>query len=189
MKAIKYLCLTSLLLGACTAPQSKDSNEAVKSDSVVRVNSYQNDRKPLLHVEEGEKMIDGELFDLQGNRHRLADLKGKYILLDFWYHKCGACIRAIPETHKLDSMYKDKLHIVSVSIDGKKQWEESSRKHPMAWHNWNDLKRAKGIYAGYMQDAFPNYTLISPEGIVLEQWAGYGKGSLLKKMEEYLGKK
>ena len=143
---------------------------------------------PPQHVEVGKEMADTDLFDLQGNKHRLAELKGKYILIDFWSSGCGPCIMAIPEMGELASTYKDKLNIVSISIDNKNVWERASKEHPMTWNNWNDLKGNAGIYAQYDQGGIPNYTLISPEGIILEQWMGYGEGSLKKRIGEYLKK-
>ena len=141
---------------------------------------------PPLHVEVGKEMADADLFDLQGNKHRLTELKGKYILIDFWSSGCGPCIMAIPEMGDLTSTYKDKLNIVSVSSDTKKVWEEASQIHKMTWNNWNDFKGQAGLYAQYDQGGIPNYTLISPEGIILEQWTGYSKGSLKKKIGKYI---
>ena len=141
---------------------------------------------PPQHVEVGKEMADTDLFDLQGNKHRLAELKGKYILIDFWSSGCGPCLMAIPEMGELVSTYKDKLNIVSISSDTKQVWERASKEHPMTWNNWNDMKGQSGIYAQYDQGGIPNYTLISPEGIVLEQWMGYGKGSLKSKIAEYI---
>ena len=93
---------------------------------------------------------------------------------------------AIPEMEELATTYKDKLNIVSISIDNKDTWKITSEKHRMSWNNWNDLKGQSGIYAQYDQGGIPNYTLISPDGIVLEQWTGYGKGSLKQKVDEYI---
>lgn len=143
---------------------------------------------PPQHVEVGKEMADTDLFDLQGNKHRLAELKGKYILIDFWSSGCGPCIMAIPEMGELATTYKDKLNIVSISTDNKNVWERASKEHPMTWNNWNDMKGNAGIYAQYDQGGIPNYTLISPEGIILEQWMGYGEGSLKKRIGEYLKK-
>ena len=141
---------------------------------------------PPQHVEVGKEMADADLFDLQGNKHHLKELKGKYILIDFWSSGCGPCIMAIPEMCELASTYKDQLNIVSISTDTKKVWEKAFQKHKMTWNNWNDLKGNAGLYAQYDQGSIPNYTLISPEGIVLEQWTGYGEGSLKRKIEEYI---
>jgi len=33
----------------------------------------------------------------------------------------------------------------------------------------------------------PNYVLISPEGIIVDKWAGYGTGLLKQKVGENLG--
>ena len=93
---------------------------------------------------------------------------------------------AIPEMEELATTYKDKLNIVSICIDNKDTWKIASEKHRMSWNNWNDLKGQSGIYAQYDQGGIPNYTLISPDGIVLEQWTGYGKGSLKQKVDEYI---
>ena len=141
---------------------------------------------PPQHVEVGKGMSDTELFDLEGNKHCIAELKGKYILIDFWSSGCGPCIMAIPEMEVLATTYKEKLNIVSICIDNKDTWKIASEKHRMSWNNWNDLKGQSGIYAQYDQGGIPNYTLISPDGIVLEQWTGYGKGSLKQKVDEYI---
>ena len=141
---------------------------------------------PPQHVEVGKEMSDTELFDLEGNKHCIAELKGKYILIDFWSSGCGPCIMAIPEMEVLATTYKEKLNIVSICIDNKDTWKIASEKHRMSWNNWNDLKGQSGIYAQYDQGGIPNYTLISPDGIVLEQWTGYGKGSLKQKVDEYI---
>ena len=143
---------------------------------------------PPQQVEVGKEMADAELLDLEGNCHSLAELKGKYILIDFWSSGCGPCIMAIPEMEELATTYKDKLNIVSISIDNKDTWDMASEEHRMSWNNWNDHKGQSGIYSRYDLGVIPNYTLISPEGIVLEQWTGYGEGSLKQKIGEYIDK-
>ncbi len=141
---------------------------------------------PTKMASKGEMMIDGEMFDLEGNSHTLSELQGKHILVDFWGCGCGPCIMAIPEMGEIANKYKDVLEVVSISTDSEKMWREASTKHDITWHNWSDCKQGRGIYAHYDQSGIPHYILISPEGIILDQWLGYGQGSLQVKIGQYL---
>lgn len=141
---------------------------------------------PGENVEDGKPMVDAELFDLQGNKHSLAELKGNYILLDFWNYSCSVCFKAIPEMKEIAAKYNGRLSIVSLSTDNKGNWEAASKKHDFVWHNWNDMKQLSGLYASYGVFGFPHYVLISPEGKIIESWAGYKKGLLHEKMLQHL---
>lgn len=133
---------------------------------------------PVEHVEIGEPLIDGPMKDLEGNDHTLGELKGRYILLDFWSSGCGPCVMAIPEMNEIAEQYADRVAVVSVSIDTDNVWRSSSKHYSSAVHNWSDGLGEAGIYGHYVQGGIPCYTLISPEGIILKQWKGYGKDSL-----------
>lgn len=137
-------------------------------------------------VEEGDEMVDADLYDLDGNIHHLADFKGKYILLDFWSRGCGPCIMALPEMKEIAEMYKDRLTIVSLSTDTKKGWEVASKTHEMTWQNLNEMKGSNGLYANYGVRGIPNYVLISPQGKIIRKWSGYGTGSLKLKLRRIL---
>lgn len=133
-----------------------------------------------------EKAADGDLFDLQGNVHRLSDFKGKPVLMDFWSRGCGPCILALPEMKEISKLYEGRLVVISLSIDNKTSWEIASRHHDISWWNLNDLKGNHGLYAKYSSGAIPRYVFLSSEGEVVEMWSGYGKGSLLKKLEKLM---
>lgn len=141
---------------------------------------------PQSKIMPGDKMIDSDLYDLDGICHRLKDLKGKYILLDFWSRGCGPCLMSIPEMNAVQEKYKDKLVIVSLSSDTEKQWREASSKHQMNWYNWNDMKQTSGLYLKYGVRGIPHYVLISPKGKIVAAWSGYGKGALFKRMDEFI---
>lgn len=133
-----------------------------------------------------DKAADGDLFDLQGQVHHLSDFKGKPVLIDFWSRGCGPCLMALPEMEEISKEYKDRLVLVSLSIDDKTGWEIASRHHKITWWNLNDLKGQHGIYAKYTSGSIPRYVFLSPEGEVVEMWSGYGKGSLKLKMQQLL---
>lgn len=131
------------------------------------------------------KAFDGELTDLDGNSHSLAELKGKYILLDFWASGCGPCITALPELALVAEMYKEKLCVVSVNIEPVDDWREALKKHPITWYNWNDGKGGAGIYDRYCANGggIPLFVLISPDGYIIDKWCGYGDGAITNQLK------
>ena len=135
---------------------------------------------PFKVVKVGDMIPNLELKDTSGNTHRLQELKGKYILLDFWSSGCAPCIASFPELKTLSEQMKEKIAVVSVSEDGEEMWRKTSAKHSITWNNWNDLKHNNGIFAHFGIRTIPHYFLISPEGKIIATDIGYSKGSLLE---------
>jgi len=107
------------------------------------------------------------LFDfstLDGKKLKLADLKGKYVLLDFWATWCGPCMAEIPFIKQLRKKYPaDKLVIVGISQDrDKKKWQEAIKTENMDWLQHldtnADIARLYGI------NLFPTLVLIDKTG-------------------------
>ncbi len=159
------------------------SNEWQKHPASEQIRSY---LYPVKEVVVGERFFDGTLYDLAGNTHTISELEGSYILIELWSGGCGPCIMALPEMNEIAEKYSGQLQVVSISTDGEKMWRESSQKYPITWHNWSDGKEMSGICAHYDQMGTPSYTLISPEGIVIDRWKGYGNGSLRVKISEHI---
>jgi uncharacterized protein (TIGR03067 family) len=54
----------------------------------------------------------------RGGPVKLADLRGKYVLIDFWGYWCGPCVYAMPVLIGLNERFKDKgLAIIGVHCD------------------------------------------------------------------------
>ncbi|HVX84221.1 MAG TPA: TlpA disulfide reductase family protein [Phycisphaerae bacterium] len=53
-----------------------------------------------------------------GGTVSLQDLRGKIVVLDFWYRACPWCLRAMPQVNQLASDYKYKnVVVVGMNID------------------------------------------------------------------------
>jgi len=56
--------------------------------------------------------------DLAGNPVRLADFKGRVVLLNFWATWCAPCVREMPSLDRLQAVLGDRgLRVAAVSID------------------------------------------------------------------------
>ena len=146
------------------------------------------------HVQQvGEEFVDAELFDMQGNTHRLSEAfaDGRYVLLDFWSLGCGPCRMAEPEMREVYERMKDRLEIIGINQDNPSAWKENDWSKKIVWKNWNDGKMGKGgVERHYCdEDAIPYYVLLSPDGRILWKNVGYGIGWFLGMAEGINGPK
>jgi thiol-disulfide isomerase/thioredoxin len=61
---------------------------------------------------------DHTIYDASGKAMKLADLKGKVVVMNIWATWCAPCKLEMPTLAKLQAAYKDQpLEVVAVSID------------------------------------------------------------------------
>lgn len=155
----------------------------------VKASSEGRDMKAFLSVTDrvkvGDRFFDGEFRDLDGGTHRLSDYLGKYILLDFWAFWCGPCRMSMPELKSLAEQYGDRVNFISLSEDPDEQWREASEEHGISWNNFNygdDL----AFKLTYDVSGIPSYFIISPEGVIVDSWAGYSEGVIRERLGKFL---
>jgi thiol-disulfide isomerase/thioredoxin len=61
---------------------------------------------------------DFSLQDMQGKTHRLADYRGKWVLVNFWATWCPPCLAEVPELIALHNAHKDRdLVVIGIALD------------------------------------------------------------------------
>ncbi len=88
---IVAVALLSLLISGCTVP-SKSGSKDSKSGK------------------------DFTLKDLDGNDVKLADYRGKVVVLDFWATWCGPCKKEIPTFKQLQENYGEHPNFALITI-------------------------------------------------------------------------
>jgi len=135
----------------------------------------------------GERFADFEQLNTKGKPVKLSEIKGKYILLEFWASWCGPCREENPKLVKTYNEFKDKgFSILGVSADdNKKYWLEAVEKDGLAWQNVSDLNGDKNKAALiYGINAYPTNFLIDEKGIIIAK--NLRGDNLRKKLEELL---
>ncbi|HEX4590601.1 MAG TPA: thioredoxin-like domain-containing protein [Gemmataceae bacterium] len=114
---------------------------------------------------------------------KLADLKGKVVVLDFWTFCCINCIHTLPDLAKLEKKYEKELVVIGVhsaKFDTEKVTENIRKailRYQIAHPVVNDAEHR--IWDAYGITSWPSLVVIDPEGNYLGEANGEGNFDLL----------
>jgi peroxiredoxin len=130
----------------------------------------------------GRPAADFDAPDTSGRRVRLADFRGRYVLLDFWASWCVPCRQENPGLKALYARYKDRgLEIIGISVDEDgRRWRKAIVEDALPWIHVSDLKRESSLANLYGVQPIPDNFLIDPDGKIV------AKGLHGKALEEAL---
>ncbi len=118
-----------------------------------------------------EKAPEIALPNPSGKIMRLSELKGKYVLVDFWASWCGPCRRENPNVVKMYDKYHSKgFEIFSVSLDKDGEaWKRAIASDNLKWkYHVSDLKQwESSVIPLYGFDAIPYTVLLDPKGNII----------------------
>jgi thiol-disulfide isomerase/thioredoxin len=122
----------------------------------------------------------------EGIEKSLSEMRGKYVLIDFWASWCGPCRRENPNVVRLYNKYKDKgFDILGVSLDNnKKRWVDAIAKDQLTWTHISDLKGWSSMLAKpYGVRGIPYTVLVDKEGrIIAKRLRGASLEAKLKQL-------
>lgn len=123
------------------------------------------------YFESGEKALDFIVSDLEGNTTKLKELRGKVVVLNFWFTKCGPCVMEMPELNSLVEEFKDKdVEFLSITFDKKKLVEQFLETHKFKYRiasNSNDVITMYGV------QSYPTNIVINQKGEIVLKELGY----------------
>ena len=144
----------------------------------------------------------------KGEAVKLADLKGKVVLLEFWGYWCGPCIGSMPVLIELHEKFAEKgLAIVGIHVDGdgevdtakklddkiagfkKEVWKGKDLPFPVALTSGR-LDESSGTRGGLAEKygirGYPSTILIDREGKVVGKFQARDSKEAIAAVEKLL---
>ncbi|GAA4295994.1 TlpA disulfide reductase family protein [Aestuariibaculum suncheonense] len=105
---------------------------------------------------------------LDGTEFKLSDLKGNYVLLDYWGTWCGPCMAEIPKIKEYYNKYADKNFVVVGvnSGDAVPRWKKTIEDNG---YNWKHIQTTNenDLLVPFNVNSFPTKILIDPTGKII----------------------
>nr|WP_194720272.1 NHL domain-containing thioredoxin family protein [Cellulosimicrobium arenosum] len=118
-----------------------------------------------------------------GHEVRLADLRGKVVVVDFWTFCCVNCLHVLDELRELEESNRDTL--VIVGVHSPKFAHEADPDALAAAVERYDVRHPVlddpelVTWSAYTARAWPTLVVVDPEGYVVAQMAGEGHASAI----------
>lgn len=131
--------------------------------------------KSTLFFKKGNHMIFLNMTDVNGKPIASEDLKGKIVVVSFWFIACPPCRYEMPELNILADKYKNDKNVVflALSIDKKEDLQRFLKVSPF---KYNVVGDAEAYFSFYGVLECPVNLVISPNGTIAFQSQGYNNG-------------
>ncbi len=161
-----------------TAEEKKAFKEAMEINR-ERISQKELINKPLPEL---------EFTDLKGNFYNLAALKGKVVVLNFWFINCKPCVKEIPELNEIVEHFKGQKEVVFLAFakDNPEKLAAFLSKKP---YQYKIIPNSKPFFQQLGIDSFPTHIIIDQESIIRFHQTSYTpdtKQTLLTQIEKQL---
>ena len=183
----KMNAITGYLSGAPAQTSSKESTEdADKNQTGKEEKDPQEDSSKSEEQQDLYPAPDFVLTDQYGNKHSLADYKGKTIFLNFWATWCGPCRNEMPEIQKIyeETLQEEDSDLVILGIAAPGFGQEGSQEEIEAsleenGYTYPVLMDTTGeVFMEYGISAYPTTFMVDRDGNLF----GYIQGQLNEAM-------
>ncbi len=145
--------LLVLLITACGAKAGNQETQAEEAPAAAATSVNEKVPAPAF-----------TLNDINGKPLSLSDLRGKWVILDFWGSWCPWCIKGFPALKEAYRQYDGKVEIIGIDCrDSVDVWKEAVKKYELPWlqvYNPGD----NDLLEQYQIQGFPTKFIIDPEG-------------------------
>jgi len=144
---------------------------------------------PKIDISKKQRAIYFNFNDINGNHYTLENLKGKVIVMNYWFSACRPCVLEMPELNKLVEKYKGKdVVFLGLTYHVKANIKRFLQRFQF---DYNLIPEAQIEIHNYHVQAYPTHIVIDKDGFIVlrEEGLNYDTVDILDKTIEALLKK
>lgn len=126
--------------------------------------------KGVKRVTPGQPGVPFRIEDDKGVVWTMDNLKGTYVLLDFWANWCAPCLEEFPDMNRIYAKYsRDDFEILGISLDlDRDYWLSRISAHQNSWPQlWVGKQFEQDTFLAYRGGGIPFYILLDREGKIV----------------------
>jgi len=176
--------ITAILLGvsafslACNtaAPPQRIEERASATQAALGSRSI-----PMPDERDVASALNVAIEKLDGSTFKLADFRGKILVIDFWQSNCAPCVRLVPKLANLSKQYRDKgVEVIGLTDDEKSEQgavvkflKKVGADYTVGYDNrWLSSAFLKGTEDETGAPPIPQVFVLSREGRVIDHLIG-----------------
>jgi cytochrome c biogenesis protein CcmG/thiol:disulfide interchange protein DsbE len=135
-----------------------------------------NNNPPAMPATLPPSALDAELTTLDGKAFKLADLKGKVLIIDLWATWCGPCRASIPELVNLQKEFGPRgLEVIGLDIDPDSDTPEDVKAFADKYDINYKLAFAHNELARSLMSGgnIPQSIVVGRDGLITEHFIGF----------------
>jgi len=187
MKKIILLSLLVFILRSSAPAQSgrRIVNPPPPREPVVESAPVESPPERLTPIAELSVLPDDianrELRSIDEGTFRLADFRGKVVVVNIWATWCGPCRREVPDYEKVRKEFAGKaVEFIGLTTEDPRTASEKVKKFARDFNfgfrlGWADRETAQMLMNG--RRAIPQTLVIAADGRIVSHWNGYGSQS------------
>lgn len=188
--------MTSMMSGKFTPDFYLDKNKKIKA-AVLRPTTKKEQEMMLKMMGKSGKsneLIGKPAFsfsatDMNGKTYSLEELKGKIIVMNFWFVECKPCVMEMPELNELVKKHsKENIVFLGFATNDTSKIKSFLKRKEFAY---TILPNSRSIASTYGVTGYPTHIVIDQDAKIAYSTTGYGPntvGSLEKTIEQLLKK-
>ncbi|MFT3843656.1 MAG: TlpA disulfide reductase family protein [Lacibacter sp.] len=132
--------------------------------------------KESAYFKTGSSFPNFKLKDIKGNTYNLKELKGKIVVLNFWFINCSPCRMEIPQLNKAVQEYRgDDVVFIAVALD---EFAELENFLKTTFFSYNIIDDGRWFAQKNGVTSFPTHVVINKEGRIVYHTSGLSAGTV-----------